>query len=165
MQVETNASQVAAELDKIGRNLHASSQVAMPDAAADVYRYTVRGVVARFSRSGRLRESFRKIPTRRGRAAVLSSSPYAAIQDRGGTIRGSFAVRLPGQSGGAGLVPIGASSSDVLARTSGRRVIPAIALVKSVRIPAKNYLDKAWRRARSLMADAALDKAEGAIRG
>jgi phage gpG-like protein len=93
----------------------------------------------RFARTGRLKRSFR-VETSGNQARVVTRAPYAQIQDRGGVIRPRSAPWL--------------------------RVAAAlreIRLVRSVRIPAKHWLERAANRAEARVEKVAFNALEAAV--
>lgn len=128
-----------AELKRVAAAIDRAAREIPKLGAAEIID-ALRLETSRFARSGRLSRSFRVATTERA-AEVTTTVPYARIQDQGGVIRA--------RSGFLAIPTL---------RGPGK-----LRMVRSVRIPAKHWLDRAARRAESEVADAAFDRVSEAV--
>lgn len=173
--------EATAKLMAIGSSIEDEMQgAALIGQAADVLLEEIRKIVrATFrNQSGDLENSFSAkfiltsgvagFPGAEHKAAVVSDSPYAAIQDHGGTIlprvAKNLAIPLPGAGVPKGKWPrdfpkgeltliTSRAGNKLLARVGKNRIKPVFVLKPSVTLHPTDYLKRAARISAPLVAD------------
>lgn len=158
LRIEIKSSgEAVGHLSKFPGKLRAESKTELNKFSKklrDRIRENLRKSSARFT--GKLANSFEVIPSRRGtttfQSSVQSTSPYARIQEEGGTIRPKrkqyLTVPLTAKARARrarnfpGLFVVGKASKKILATKVGRRIQPQYALKKSVRLKGKRYIER-----------------------